>query len=125
MGTARTPGEEALIVANGIYGPSTPGCPSNGPVDVQFNMGMHFTASDAVALVQRLVAQHDKPEIDHLIIHAGAPDADGWSYPAEELLGGFVIDQSDLCVQAEYLDQVTLHVWQPAVIATVPLRSTR
>jgi hypothetical protein len=123
MGTTTTPDEEAMLTVNGVVDPLTPGVPPNGPVNVQFNMTMQFTATEALALMQRLVTQHDKPQIDHLIIHVGAPDVDGWWYPAEEILARFVLERADVAVQATHMERVTVHLWQPAELVDIPVRS--
>jgi len=59
--------------------------------------------------VLRLIEQHDKPEIDWLILTIGGPDVDGWSYPGEDVMFELV-SSADLVI-AFHLKRVTVHRW--------------
>lgn len=68
----------------------------------------HIMASDVTRELGRVIRQHDKEPIDHLIISAGGPDRDNVQYPADDI-------QLDILPDREYefkhLRRVTLHRW--------------
>jgi hypothetical protein len=108
--TASTPGEEAGFSV-------TPVAP--GALQTEFAQRLGFECSlsvstqiskdEAQAEFVRVIAKHDKSEIEHLLISIGAPDRDGYRYPAEEIL----LDLAEGYVPSslEHLNKITVHRW--------------
>lgn len=64
--------------------------------------------SDVARELQRVIRQHDKPSIDHLLVSAGGPDRDNVQYPADD----FQLDLlSTRSFEFKNLKRVTLHRW--------------
>jgi hypothetical protein len=59
----------------------------------------------------RLVARHDKPEIDHLIVTVSGPNERGLSYPSEAVLLDAALGAGTPSLQPSHLSQVVLHSW--------------
>ena len=57
------------------------------------------------------IADKDEPENDWLFITAGAPDATGFTYPAEELLALFLRDNFRMTYQPKHLKRILIHLW--------------
>jgi hypothetical protein len=60
--------------------------------------------------IQRLVTKHDKAGIEWLALTVGAPDADGCSYPGEEVMYGLVEAESARIV-ANHIRRLSVHKW--------------
>jgi hypothetical protein len=73
--------------------------------------------------LSRIVHDHDKAEIEHLLVTAGGPDRLGVRYPGEELLAAFIAEQEELAISVNHLRRLTLHLWAGRRIIDVPLRS--
>jgi hypothetical protein len=54
--------------------------------EINLSMALRVTASEIQREIERIVAQHDKPGVDRLLISIGAPDRDGFLYPGEPLV---------------------------------------
>jgi hypothetical protein len=81
-----------------------------------FDIGLAYssvlTAGDVWSEVQRLVDGHDRPGVDLLLITAGAPDASGVVFPAEEAVAAFLVDHPlGLSRRPAHIENVVLHSW--------------
>ncbi len=120
--TASTEDRAAGFIANVVCSPeeSIAQLGSHG-----FQVTPHFpeqiALSDATGLLQRIVADHDKPEIETLLVTAGGPDRRGIRYPGEELVAAFLSERA-VGLRARHLSAVTLHLWASGAIHEIPLR---
>jgi hypothetical protein len=122
--TGKTPDESAGFVANAVLGPTEGARFSTGlGFEVQLHLPEQVTYSSAKANLDRIVSQHDQPEIEHLLLTAGGPDRTGRRLPSEEAIAGFLAEQPGLHVEVEHLQRVTLHLWSARRIVDVPVRS--
>lgn len=92
--------------------------------EVQLHLPEQVTYSSARANLNRIVNQHDLPQIQHLLLTAGAPDRTGTRFPGEEVIAAFLAEQSGFSVEAEHLQRVTLHLWSTRRIVDVPVESS-
>lgn len=77
-------------------------------------------AHDAAwAELSRLVAKHDKAEIDHLIVTVAGPNERGLSYPSESLLLDAALHAGLPRLSPEHLSRVVLHSWTDGRIITL------
>jgi hypothetical protein len=74
--------------------------------------------ADAWATLQRLVKQHDKPEIDVLLIVATAPVLDGFAFPSDGAAAFLALLATDrgASFEARYIREVYVHLWTPRAI---------
>jgi hypothetical protein len=75
------------------------------------------TASTVTGEFQRLINDHDKPEIRHLLITVGGPDRDGFRYPAEELVLPLIDGHT---FGWKHLRAATVHRWSDGAITPLP-----
>lgn len=121
--TGKTTDESAGFVANAMVGPTEGARFSTGlGFEVQLHLPEQVTYSSAKANLDRIVDQHDQPEIEHLLLTAGGPDRRGMRFPGEEVVAGFLAEQPDLAVEADHLRRVTLHLWSARRIVELPVR---
>ncbi len=112
VATGSTADNAAGFVANVVLGPPEGVRFSTGlGFDVQLSRPAELTVTRALQLVQRLVAAHDQPTIEHLILTAGGPDRRGIRYPGEEAIASFLLGQGDVKVAARHLRSVAVHLW--------------
>ncbi len=122
--TRTTPDGTAGFVANALLGPMDGARFSTGlGFEVQLQMSVHVTATSARVNLDRIVHQHDKPEIDHLLLTAGGPDRGGMRFPGEEAVAAFIAEQPGLSVAAGCLERVTLHLWSARRIIEIAVES--
>jgi hypothetical protein len=80
-----------------------------------FEIALTYTTahrrSSVWAEAERLVAAHDQPGIDWLLLSAGAPNRDGNTFPSEEVLARLLIDHPQELPAPKHLQGVTLHLW--------------
>jgi hypothetical protein len=71
------------------------------------------SATEAWELLQTLVARHDKPGNEELLVSCGAPVGGGFAFPSDIVTGSLVIDEADAgsILQAAYVKKVYLHSW--------------
>ncbi len=80
--------------------------------DIALVYSTKLTASGAWAEIQRLVDKHDQSGVDLLLMTAGAPDANGNIFPAEEVLANFLLAHPTGLIRApDHIADVTLHSW--------------
>jgi len=124
--TGKTRDELAGFVANAVLGPTEGARFSTGlGFEVQLHLPEQVTYGSAKANLDRIVRQHDQPQIEHLLLTAGGPDRVGTRFPGEEVIAGFLAEQPGLCVEVEHLQRVTLHLWSARRIVDVQLRPNR
>lgn len=122
--TGKTPDESAGFVANALLGPTEGARFSTGlGFEVRLHLPEQVTYSGAKATLERIVSQHDQPQIEHLLLTAGGPDRTGMRFAGEEMIAGFLVEQPDLYVEVEHLQRVTLHLWFARRIVEVPVRT--
>lgn len=118
-----TPDGSAGFVANRLVAPAHAGQIPGGR---GFQIGLHtpqqWRESELQAQLQRITSDHDKPEIEHLLVTAGGPDPNGIRYPGEEAYAAFLVERDDLMISAEHLTQVTLHLWSTGEIVDIKVR---
>jgi hypothetical protein len=117
-------GGAAGFVVNAIVNPH-PECefPNGLPFALQLAQPEHLTASAARSNLQRLVDSHDKPEIDELVVSAGAPDRAGVRFPREEAAAAFFLGLPDCHVDATHMSRVLVHMFSSRQIAEVEVRA--
>lgn len=121
--TGKTPDESAGFVANAVLGPTEGVRFSTGlGFEVQLHLPEQVTYGSAQANLDRIVNQHDQPQIEHLLLTAGGPDRTGMRFPGEEVIAGFLAEQPALFVEVQHLRRVTLHLWSARRIVEVPVR---
>jgi hypothetical protein len=70
--------------------------------------GTFATATMAQTELDRVTSQHDKPEIEELVLVAGGPDRAGLTYPSEEQFFELIRD-AGCQTSANHLRRVTLY----------------
>jgi hypothetical protein len=80
------------------------------------------TYGSAKTNLDRIVSQHDQPQIEHLLLTAGGPDRTGMRFAGEEVIAAFLAEQPRLYIEVEHLQRVTLHLWSARRIVDVPVR---
>jgi hypothetical protein len=118
----------------GLAGVTVGDCTFHGvPLDVApptpfftrmgFELGMAYgTTVDAAMgwdVLAGLVADHDQPGYDHLLVTIGGPDRDGLAYPGEELLGSEMLREPPRLAKPDHLSKVILHSWELGGITEV------
>jgi hypothetical protein len=78
---------------------------------VQLTMGDRVPLSRALGVLQKLVTDHDKAEISHLLVSAGAPDRRGRRFVGEEAVARFLLDHGEVTVRANCIERVSVHLW--------------
>jgi hypothetical protein len=76
--------------------------------EIQLRMSQQLLASELRVDLQRVVPDHNKPEIEQLLITAGGPDRHGLRHPGEETALRLVLGTSS-ALKARYLQQITFH----------------
>jgi hypothetical protein len=80
------------------------------------------TARDSREEVARVIASHDRPGSDVLVIQVGAPDLNGFTYPTDAVimkLGVPLLQARPVTTQ--YIDRVVIHYWADGSINDLPL----
>ena len=122
IATGKTPDESAGFTANALLAPTEGARFSTGlGFEIQLHLPEQVTYSSARANLNRIVNQHDQPQIEHLLLTAGAPDRTGTRFPGEEVIAGFLAEQPGFSVETEHLQRVTLHLWSTRRIVDVPV----
>lgn len=67
-------------------------------------------ASQEWANLRKIIKRKDEPANDRLLISAGAPDAMGRCFAAEEILAHFMLENPE-GISANHLASVILHFW--------------
>jgi hypothetical protein len=86
-----------------------------------FELGYVFpiwhTRPDALGILIKLVADHDQPGIDQLLVTVGGADRTGTRYVSDEALFLFLLDQPDLItLLPRHIKRVTAHLWSTGAI---------
>lgn len=82
-----------------------------------FGMATTWTVSDFDAELQRLLAQHDKPEIQHALVTIGGPDNAGTRFPGEDALVQFLSTPRPMAVGPfSHLEKVSFHLWGSGMV---------
>jgi len=95
--------------------------------EVRLNMQSTDSVSGLFARLNKLVTDHDKAGIQHLLITAGGPDQHARCYSEENMTVRFLLDEhSDLQpeakgLKAKHLRRVTIHSWGSKTIVDLPL----
>lgn len=81
-----------------------------------FELGLAYsklvTIDDGWGEIDRLITKHDKPGVDQLIISAGAPNQLGLTFPAEEAVAHFLVENPSADrPRPEHIETVVLHSW--------------
>ena len=92
--------------------------------ELQLSRPAELTAESAISELRRIVSDHDKPEIEHLLVTAGGPDRAGVRYPGEEVVAAFIAEQEDLSIPADHLRRLTLHLWSARRVVDIALSRT-
>ncbi len=122
IATGTTPDKSAGFVANVLVERAEGIRFSTGlGFEVQLSRPICVTVSEAAARLQRIVRDHDRPQIDHLLLTAGAPDLTGYRYPAEEAIAKFLLQDTEFAVPTKHLKQISVHLWFSREIAQVPV----
>jgi hypothetical protein len=82
---------------------------------------MQMSVQEATNEQLRRIREHDKPEIDQLLLTAGEPDRNGLRYPAEELLVASLLNESATAIQVRYIRGIWLHMWGAGACVDLPL----
>jgi hypothetical protein len=81
-----------------------------------FELGLAYTTwhdpPNAWGEIDRLVAAHDQPKLDWLLISVGAPNQHGQLFPSEEALMRFLLNHPQPLPTPQHISRVTLHSWQ-------------
>ena len=113
---------ETSFVANIVYPvDQIPPLPGGLPFMVQLHFPHQVTRSEVESELQRLVTSHDKSEIEHLLVSAGAPNPDGTLFPAEEAFARLLVEAHTKPVSANHIRKVSLHLWGGAEVFDVPV----
>jgi hypothetical protein len=72
-------------------------------------------------LVRRVVAKHDNPDTQQLLLSVGSPVPDGFRYPAENILWAMLRDIPIQQLEAQYLERITAHDWESGNIIDIPV----
>lgn len=110
LGTTSTPRDAtfyAVPMLNSI--PVGPFASLSG-YDIVLAYSTMHTASSVAAVVQKLVRDHDKKDVDTLLITSGGPDRDGVMHPLEQLVSDFYL-QNPLVLKTDYISRVIMHRW--------------
>jgi hypothetical protein len=85
-----------------------------------FEIGMAFSTTEEVDKVWselgRVVHEHDKSSIDHLLVTVGGPNKDGYAFPAEDYLARVAVETPQPLPPMRHLKRVVLHFWQSGQI---------
>jgi hypothetical protein len=85
-----------------------------------FELGLAYTTihsrEDGWEEVNRLIRNHDKREIDHLVITVGGPNEGGLSYIAEEVIFEFMLEKPPQRIPTSNLSKVLAHFWSTGLI---------
>jgi hypothetical protein len=123
IATGRTEDESAMFVANIVADPAGGQVPLDRPVSVDLQLAEHLTVSQLVDRLQALTKDHDKPEIDWLLVTAGGPDRDGLRYPGEEMAASFLLDHAVPPIATEHISRVVVHLWEGAQCREIEVRA--
>jgi hypothetical protein len=70
------------------------------------------THADALRTLEKVISDHDRAGVDHLLVTAGAPDVRGATFTSEQFILDFLIEQGLVLTSArQHLRKVALHVW--------------
>ncbi len=95
--------------------------------EVRLHMQSLYFVSGLFARLNKLVADHDDPKNQHLLITAGGPDEHARYYPDEEVTAWFLLNEHpDLRpgakgLKVNHLRRVTIHSWGSKTIVDLPL----
>jgi hypothetical protein len=88
--------------------------------ELGFGYVTYHSAASAWKEVERLVSQHDRENIDHLLISVGAPNNIGYGFPAEEVLAeGFFQNPQAGMKPPRHLRRVLMHLWASGTIIQI------
>jgi hypothetical protein len=81
-----------------------------------FEIGLSYqttqTRTAAREELLRLISEHDKPEVNHLLISAGAPNRAGLTFISEAYVLDFLLSGPDLAIPApSHIKRVLIHFW--------------
>jgi hypothetical protein len=124
--TKSTPDNTAGFSINIVCEPSQA---ASLPGGLGFVIDLHapqqMTTSEAVTELQRIVDDHDKGHIDHLLVTAGGPDRRGIRYPAEEAFASLLTSADGVVITAKHLKSLTIHFWSDGDALMLPITSGR
>lgn len=85
-----------------------------------FEMALSYTSAhsqeEGWIELRRLIQDHDKKEIKHLLITVGGPSKDGLVFLADETLTYFMLEDSIPKLETAYLETIILHIWTKGTI---------
>jgi hypothetical protein len=81
-----------------------------------FNLRLSYsttrTTTEGWQEIERLVASHDRPRVDHLLISSGAPDRFGAVLAGEAHLLRMALDAPRVLTRPKHIRRVTAHDWE-------------
>jgi hypothetical protein len=80
--------------------------------ELSFVYTTQHTASEVWSELSRRINQHDKPEINDLVITIGGPDRNGYVHPSEEAIFDFMLLNPHPISQPEHLQRILAHGWE-------------
>jgi hypothetical protein len=94
-----------------------------------FELGLAYstthTAQDGWDEIMRLVADHDRPGVDHLLVSVGAPNSKGMSYLAECFLLDFMLAQPHVLTPPVHIRRISVHSWPSgSIVELLPTPTT-
>ncbi len=117
----RSPEGDVGFVVNVVSEPSgRHDFPTGLEFDIQLNRVSQVMLPEALERLQRNILNHDRPEIEHLLVTAGGPDRQGYCYPGEEQVAQFVLEHIRE-VRAKCLSGLWIHLWRSKRIAKIPI----
>lgn len=76
--------------------------------------------ADAWRMLEKLVSDHDAAGVDHLLLSAGAPTANGFAYPSDSIVSQAIIGQANgHHLITRHIQTVILHDWVQKTIWTI------
>jgi hypothetical protein len=83
-----------------------------GGFEIGFVYPVRYTAQSIWEELAQAVIQHDKPEIDQLVVSVGAPDRGGLIFPGDEVVFRFMLDSAPRPrIELKNVKRVIAHSW--------------
>src|SRR5207249_3829088 len=79
--------------------------------EVGLSFATEHTPQSAWQEIERLIAAHDKPGVDCIVVSAGAPNQHGQVFPSDEALARFALENPLPLPTPNHVKSVTLHSW--------------
>jgi hypothetical protein len=82
---------------------------------IGFEIGLAYqtthTREELIEEFLRLVQEHDKEGVDHLLVVAGAPGRNGLSFSSDAYLLDFMLHESFEIPPTKHISKIVLHFW--------------